>query len=853
MHTSWTGKLPAILTLLMLVMATVAVAQTKVDIMSFGAVGDSLTDDTRAIQNALSSGADTVYFSHGKYTISGSITPLPNQVLLGDGIGNSILYFTNGTYDGWDVSMWLQSGDFLQGLSIVRTQGENFLFAQNANAFTISMCDIRRADPSSDQGGLLTLWGNSRANIDQCIFTQAPEGLPIGNSCIVLGEADTVMISSSTLNATGYAISLLGNSTTYAEIRNCKMYQSQLGHGDILNVYFGTVVADSCSFTSTKFALVQNPSQGYINHTVVRNSTFTLLNGSLCHNESPTNQMVTVELYNCTVVQNQMCTYTGPIAFDLTNTNLTLQNISYRLLNYLPPQSDFLKTQFNSIVRIQNVTVYNAGLEISNAQSKVYADNVIIKNEGYPATSFDAYLLNIDSCGPGSYFRNCSFVDSNVVTPRTPTFMRFGSGVDPSFLFSNDVISTTRNLLNSIELHSLVSFDTCSFNTKALWLDPGASPRVAFNGGIISSAADSLFVGSGSVRMRHTVFHKRSWSPSVEVDYDDHPPVFTTKPPVYASYNSLYQYNAGVADQDSALFDEVVHYRLLSPRWLSIDSITGYVSGKPGISNLSDTLVIIQAYDLADSVAQQQYYLHITEHIVVNMKVFLQGPFSGGAMTTTLDTCGLIPRTSDSAYSAATYGYAASTVSSIPNASIVDWLLVELRSDTAGATKMAGRAGFLKSDGTVVDIDGASPLSFTGVSPGNYYVVVRHRNHLAIMSAVAVALSSTSALYDFTTAHTQAYGTNAMAALAGGAFGMIAGDVNQDGIVKYNLGANDRALVYVRIGSNSVNTTVSGYYPEDVNLDGVVKYNLSNNDRGIIYVNIGSGSVNATVSTKVPK
>ena len=237
---------------------------------------------------------------------------------------------------------------------------------------------------------------------------------------------------------------------------------------------------------------------------------------------------------------------------------------------------------------------------------------------------------------------------------------------------------------------------------------------------------------------------------------------------------------------------------------------------------------------------------------VANIKVFLQGPSSAGAMTTTLNTSGLIPLTSESAYAAGTYGYSASAVTSIPNTSIVDWLLVELRSDITGATKVAGRAGFLKNDGTVVDIDGASPLSFAGVSPGNYYVVVRHRNHLSIMSAAPIALSSTSALYDFKTAQTQAYGTNAMAALTGGAFGMIAGDVNQDGIVKYNLGGNDRALIYVRIGGGIVNNTVSGYYPEDVNLDGVVKYNLGDNDRGIIYVNIGSGAVNATVSTKVP-
>ena len=69
------------------------------------------------------------------------------------------------------------------------------------------------------------------------------------------------------------------------------------------------------------------------------------------------------------------------------------------------------------------------------------------------------------------------------------------------------------------------------------------------------------------------------------------------------------------------------------------------------------------------------------------------------------------------------------------------------------------RAAFIKSDGTIVDTDGTSPVQFTGLSDGDYYVVIRHRNHLAIMSASAIPLSSSSALYDFTTSQSQAYTT----------------------------------------------------------------------------------------------
>ena len=165
----------------------------------------------------------------------------------------------------------------------------------------------------------------------------------------------------------------------------------------------------------------------------------------------------------------------------------------------------------------------------------------------------------------------------------------------------------------------------------------------------------------------------------------------------------------------------------------------------------------------------------VTPPLSLNLKAFLEGPFSGGVMTTTLNTNNLIPLSSNDAYPTTVYGhYTVSNVVSIPNSDIVDWILVELRTGTDASTKVAERAAFLKSDGTIVDTDGSSPVTFTGLSAGDYYVVVRHRNHLAIMSTSAITLSSGSTTsYDFTTAQSKAYtsGTDPMVALSGGGFG----------------------------------------------------------------------------------
>ena len=193
----------------------------------------------------------------------------------------------------------------------------------------------------------------------------------------------------------------------------------------------------------------------------------------------------------------------------------------------------------------------------------------------------------------------------------------------------------------------------------------------------------------------------------------------------------------------------------------------------------------------------------------LNIKVFLQGPYMGGSsMNTNLNSAGYLPTQQPFNSSPLTY----SGVEKVSNnfftshTGFVDWVLVELRTGTSASTIVAQRAGLLKSNGMIVGLDGVSPLRF-GLPAGNYYIVVRHRNHLAIMTSNPITMSDypTTNSYDFTTAQSQAYGTNPMANLGNGNYGMIAGDVNGDGIVKYKIAQNDRALVYARIGGGNIN------------------------------------------------
>lgn len=178
-------------------------------------------------------------------------------------------------------------------------------------------------------------------------------------------------------------------------------------------------------------------------------------------------------------------------------------------------------------------------------------------------------------------------------------------------------------------------------------------------------------------------------------------------------------------------------------------------------------------------------YIRLITQSYANVKVFLQGSYDvSGSMTTSLNSAGMIPFHHPYNDTLDIWNYTGSErIYNLPS-DIVDWVLVELRKGTAANTTVGRRAALLKSDGTIVDIDGTSQVKFNRIVPGNYYIVVRHRNHLPIMSANPVSLSFTNSLqYDFSSAQTQAYGTEPMADLGSSVFGMYAGDANQDGSI----------------------------------------------------------------------
>ncbi|MBK8565554.1 MAG: hypothetical protein IPN76_19965 [Saprospiraceae bacterium] len=194
------------------------------------------------------------------------------------------------------------------------------------------------------------------------------------------------------------------------------------------------------------------------------------------------------------------------------------------------------------------------------------------------------------------------------------------------------------------------------------------------------------------------------------------------------------------------------------------------------------------------------------------------------------------------------------------NNAIVDWVMVELRSSSDRLKPVGTRSALLQRDGDVVSTDGVSPVNFTNLASGDYYVVVRHRNHLGVMTAKPLPLSNTATLVDFTNTNTLLYGTKPCATI-GGKRVLWLGDANVDKKVIHQGPANDLFSLYSAVlsapanATNSGNFILKGYLTADLNMDGYAAFYGPNNDKAFSFQQAamnGSGILNYILTEQIP-
>ena len=157
----------------------------------------------------------------------------------------------------------------------------------------------------------------------------------------------------------------------------------------------------------------------------------------------------------------------------------------------------------------------------------------------------------------------------------------------------------------------------------------------------------------------------------------------------------------------------------------------------------------------------------------------------------------------------APFNYEGSEVVDAMPIDAIDWVLVELRDEADPTMVIRTRAGLLMSDGYVKDLDGVTPITFSDLGDGMYFLTIQHRNHLSVISDVAIEILAGQGIHDFTTGG--AMGAEPMKLMSEGVYALWCGDLNADGVID----AGDRSIAW-----NMRNQT--GYLQADATMDGVV-------------------------------
>jgi len=143
----------------------------------------------------------------------------------------------------------------------------------------------------------------------------------------------------------------------------------------------------------------------------------------------------------------------------------------------------------------------------------------------------------------------------------------------------------------------------------------------------------------------------------------------------------------------------------------------------------------------------------------------------------------------------------------------VDWVLVELYAANNPTNLVAQKAAILLSNGAISDLDGSGLVHFSGLPADNYYLLIRHRNHLDVMSNNAISIPNDLSPYDFTTSTGQALDA-AQQQMGNGTAVLHMGDLDGNGCITrndFNRLVSDKSSTanYIASDLNSDQTTNS--------------------------------------------
>ncbi len=329
----------------------------------------------------------------------------------------------------------------------------------------------------------------------------------------------------------------------------------------------------------------------------------------------------------------------------------------------------------------------------------------------------------------------------------------------------------------------------------------------------------------------------------------------------------------------------------VTAQWSGTDDLTGFDRDDSGISHYDGTgwdltnenagmAVGLDPYTHSRSgVLEVGYFsvggINVMNYVAVNAKAFLQGPYSVSSdlMNDNLRTnyqaspneaLRLIPLIEPySALSNFTHVARGGGETVDPsvfenkadnNHDIVDWVFLELRDKNTSSLVLGTRAALIQRDGEIVDVDGSSEVRFYGMKANNYYLTVKHRNHLGIRTESTIALSRTSTEIDFISSMSNAYKpinfpNEPMAEPKIGVFAMWGGNSNGNNNVRYSGPANDQnQLLNTYLSGNKGLVLQKQYNRCDLNMNSNTRYSGPSNDQNFLLNTVLGGIKGRVIS-----
>ncbi len=228
-------------------------------------------------------------------------------------------------------------------------------------------------------------------------------------------------------------------------------------------------------------------------------------------------------------------------------------------------------------------------------------------------------------------------------------------------------------------------------------------------------------------------------------------------------------------------------------------------------SFLSSKLGIVDPSMVVDPSCYIDTFTGLTPPVGVSISAMLEGALITGTsvMHTKLMDAGLVPNAQP--FNKVPWNYTGPESFDPANsfaAGIVDWVLVELRDATDNYSILETHAALLLEDGVIVNTDGAT-LQFTNVGPGDYYIALRARNHLDVISNAAISLPNTD-MFSMSEPANILGGAGQLKEINPGVYALSAGDYSHEGVITV-----DDQNVF-----NTHMSEINVYQDSDGNMDG---------------------------------